>query len=319
MFSVNKEAMKIVKKIIENKEALNVGVISLKNGSTVIDMGINYPGGWKAAKYLTEVTMGGLGRLSYSIYHLGELELPQVNIYADKPVIACLSCQLSGWALPEFKNDAGIVPLISGPVRTIVKEDKFAKPFSYQDKSEKVVVVLQDKVLPGEELTAYIAQRCKVEPKGVFILVAPTGSLVGLVNVIARTLETSMWRLHELGFGVNNVISAWGRAPLPPISKDEYTAMIRANTYIYYGGTAGFVANCKDEDIERIIEDITLSPKTTKQYGIPFSKLLEEAGGNIFNMTEFCHNVTKVNFYNSFTGNTFVYGKNDQKMLLECL
>jgi len=137
--------------------------------------------------------------------------------------------------------------------------------------------------------------------------------------VIARTLETSMWRLHELGFDVNNVISAWGKAPLPPISKDEYIAMIRSNTYIYYGGTAGFVVNCKDEDIVRILEDITLSPKTTKQYGIPFGKLLEEAGGNIFNMTEFCHNVTKVNFYNSFTGNTFVYGKNDQKMLLECL
>ena len=319
MFSVNKEAMKVVKKIIENKEALNVGVISLKNGSTVIDMGINYPGGWKAAQLLTEIAMGGLGGLSYSIYHLGELELPQVNIYADKPVIACLSCQLSGWALPEFKNDAGIVPLISGPVRAIVKEDKFAKPFSYQDKSEKVVVVLQDKALPSEELTAYIAKKCKVEPENIFILVAPTGSLVGLVNVISRTLETSLWRLHELGFDVNNVISAWGKAPLPPISKDEYTAMIRANTYIYYGGTAGFVVNCKDEDIERIIEDITLSPKTTKQYGIPFSKLLEEAGGNIFNMTEFCHNVTKVNFYNSFTGNTFVYGKNDQKMLLECL
>ena len=319
MFSVNKEAMKIVKKIIENKEALNVGVISLKNGSTVIDMGINYPGGWKAAQHLTEITMGGLGLLNYGIYRLGELELPQVNIYADKPVIACLSCQLSGWALPEFKNDAGIVPLISGPVRAIVKEDKFAKLFSYQDKSEKVVVVLQDKVLPSEELTTYIAKKCKIEPENIFILVAPTGSLVGLVNVIARTLETSLWRLHELGFDINNVISAWGKAPLPPISKDEYTAMIRANTYIYYGGTAGFVVNCKDEDIERIIEDITLSPKTTKQYGIPFSKLLEEAGGNIFNMTEFCHNVTKVNFYNSFTGNTFVYGKNDQKMLLECL
>jgi len=319
MLSVNKEAMKIVKKIIENKETLNAGVISLKNGSTVIDMGINYPGGWKAARYLAEITMGGLGLLNYSTYQLGELELPQVNVYADKPVIACLSCQLSGWALPEFKNDAGIVPLISGPVRAIIKEDRFTKPFSYQDKSGKAVVVLQDKTLPSEKLTAYIAKKCKIEPENIFILVAPTGSLVGLVNVIARTLETSMWRLHELGFDVNNVISAWGKAPLPPISKDEYTAMIRANTYIYYGGTAGFVVNCKDEDIERIIEDITLSPKTTKQYGIPFSKLLEEAGGNIFNMTEFCHNVTKVNFYNSLTGNTFVYGRNDQKMLLECL
>ncbi|HBY57208.1 MAG TPA: methenyltetrahydromethanopterin cyclohydrolase [Candidatus Atribacteria bacterium] len=319
MLSVNKEAMKIVKKIIEYQETLNVGVVSLKNGATVLDMGINYSGGWEAARYLTEISMGNLGKLNYSTYHLGELELIQANVYADKPVIACLSCQLSGWALPEFKNEAGIVPLISGPVRALLKEDNFAKPFPYQDKSDEVVVVLQDNVLPGEELTTYIAQKCKVEPEGIFILVAPTGSLVGLVNVIARTLETSIWRLHELGFEVNNIISAWGKAPLPPISKDEYTAMVRANTYIYYGGTAGFIVNCKDEDIEKIIEDITLSPKTTKQYGIPFSKLLEEAGGNIFNMTEFCHNVTKVNFYNSYTGKSFVYGKNDQKMLLECL
>jgi len=200
MFSVNKEAMKIVKKIIKDKDILNVDVLTYENGSTVIDMGINYPGGWKAAQLLTEITMGGLGGLSYSIYHLGELELPQVNIYADKPVIACLSCQLSGWALPEFKNDAGIVPLISGPVRAIVKEDKFAKPFPYQDKSEKVVVVLQDKVLPGEELTAYIAKKCKIEPKDVFILVAPTGSLVGLVNVIARTCYCTNFRNFNVAF-----------------------------------------------------------------------------------------------------------------------
>ena len=91
MFSVNKEAMKMVKKIIEDKESLNIGVSSLKNGSTVIDMGINYPGGWKAAQYLTEITMGGLGLLNYDTYRLGELELPQVNIYADKPVIRILN------------------------------------------------------------------------------------------------------------------------------------------------------------------------------------------------------------------------------------
>ncbi|MEW6623995.1 MAG: methenyltetrahydromethanopterin cyclohydrolase [Bacillota bacterium] len=319
MFSVNRNAMEIVRSIIAKHETLNVGVLKYKNGSTIIDMGINYPGGWMAAQYFAEATLGGLGRLNYSIFNLDDLELPQIEIYADRPAIACLSCQLSGWALPEVRNEAGIVPLISGPVRTVAREDSFAKEFAYQDSNHEVVVALQDNRMPEESLINYIAKTCKVNSQNIYVLVAPTGSIVGCVNVVARTLETSLWRLHHLGMDVNKIAAAWGRAPLPPITKDEYTAMIRTNTYTYYGGTAGFIVECEDNEIEKILHDIPLSPQTTQHYGVSFGELLKEANGNIFEIKDFVHNVTKVIFYNVRTGRTFRIGKIDFEMLKKCI
>lgn len=318
MLSVNKRAMEIVKTIIKEKDALNIGVYTLNNGSTVIDMGVNYTGGYQAAKHLVEITLGGLGYLQYSTFNLYGLELPQVEIYTDNPVTACLSCQLSGWPLPELKTD-NIVPLISGPIRTIVKEDKFAKVFPYTDINDEVVVALQGGLIPDVKLTDYLASKSGVDPKNVYVLTAATGSLPGMVNVVARTLETSLWRLHALGFNPEKVISAWGRAPIPPIAKDEYTSMIRSNTFVYYGGTVGLTVDCDDKEITDILPKIVLSKETTKQYGIPFGKLLAEANGNIFEMRKFTHSVTKVNFYNIRSGNTFKYGEIDPVVMQDCL
>ena len=318
MVSINKRAMEIVRTIIKEKEALNIGVFTLKNGSTVIDMGVNYTGGYQAAKHLVEITLGGLGYLQYGNFDLDGLELPQVEIYVDSPVIACLSSQLSGWTLPELKTD-NIVPLISGPIRTIVKEDSFAKAFPYEDKSDEVVVALQGGLIPDVKLTDYLASKSGVDPDKVYVLTAATGSLAGMVNVVARTLETSLWRLHDLGFNPEKVISAWGKAPIPPISKDEYTSMIRSNTYVYYGGTVGLTVDCDDKEITDILTKVVLSKETTEQYGMPFGKLLEEANGNIFEMTKFVHSVAKVIFYNIRSGNTFRCGTTDLEVLKECL
>jgi methenyltetrahydromethanopterin cyclohydrolase len=319
MVSVNQRAMEIVRRIIMDRETLNVGVSVLDNGSTIIDMGVNHTGGWSAAKHLVEVTLGGLGILQYGLIEMAGLELPQAEIYVEKPVTACLSCQLSGWPLPDLKTESGIVPLISGPVRAVVREDRFARAFSYQDRNDEVVVALQGGLIPDTRLTDYIAAKCGLDPKQVFILTAATGSVAGMVNVAARTLETTLWRLHELGFNPEKVITAWGKAPVPPVSKDEYKAMIRANTYIYYGGTVGLTVECEDEEITKILAAVPLSPETSDQYGTPFGKLLDEADGNIFQMTGFVHSVTKVIFYNAQTGKTFKCGENNFKMLLDCL
>lgn len=319
MVSVNREAMKLVRKVIEEKERMNIGVTQLDNGATVIDMGVMFPGGWAAAKYIAEISLGALATLSYGTYRLRDLELPLVSVYTDYPMISCLSSQISGWALKDMKNDAGIVPLISGPIRAIVRKDFFSEPFDYQDDWHEAVAVLQDNRLPDVRLTDYLAREAKVKPENLYVLVAATGSLVGFINVISRTLETSIWRLHTQGLDVSRIISAWGSAPLPPPTRDELKAMIRVNTYTYYGGCAGYILDEEDQKITTVLDQLTLSPKTTHQYGIPFGQLLREAGGDIFNMREFCHSVAKINLLNIQSGNAYQYGEIDDRMLWECL
>ena len=55
MLSINKKALEIVNKMIENKEELNIDVIKLENGATVLDCGVNVAGSWEAGKLFTKV------------------------------------------------------------------------------------------------------------------------------------------------------------------------------------------------------------------------------------------------------------------------
>ena len=80
-YSLNNMAAKIVEEeIIPNAEALNVDVFRLKNGATVIDMGVKAKGGWKAAKLFTDTCMGGMGELVYQSMYVGNHIIPTVSI-----------------------------------------------------------------------------------------------------------------------------------------------------------------------------------------------------------------------------------------------
>ena len=50
MISVNREAMRTVRLILDEADALGVAVERLDNGATVIDMGLDAKGGWRAAQ-----------------------------------------------------------------------------------------------------------------------------------------------------------------------------------------------------------------------------------------------------------------------------
>lgn len=317
--SVNEQAMKVVGTIIDQAAALGVEVHRLPNGATVIDMGVACRGGWEAARLFCHATLGGLGRLEYGFYDLDGLELPEVRVFIDDPAVALLGSQISGWPLNEMKNEAGVVPLVSGPIRAVAQRDKFSRAVAYRDDWPQLVAALQDTRLPDERLTEHMAGECGRKPSDLYVLVAPTASLVGAVNVVSRTTETAIWRLHTLGVAVDRIISAWGRAPLPPLTTDEYVAMVRANTYTYYGGTVGFFVDETDDVVRAAMRDFPLAPHTCPHYGVPFRRLLEDAGGDIFNVKGFVHNVTKGIANNVRTGNTFTTGSVDRRMLLSRL
>src|SRR5438270_14007791 len=99
MISVNREAMKVVRTVLDSAEALGVAVSRLPNGATVIDMGQQARGGWLAARYYTLVTLGGLGDVSYEPFALGDRQLPAVRVAVDRPLEACVGSQIAGWRL----------------------------------------------------------------------------------------------------------------------------------------------------------------------------------------------------------------------------
>ena len=72
----------------------------------------------------------------------------------------------------------------SGPARALaLKPEETYEEIGYMDEADIAILTLEADQLPGEDVTDYIAQECKVQPENVFVLVAPTSSLVGSIPV----------------------------------------------------------------------------------------------------------------------------------------
>src|SRR5439155_25987037 len=103
------------------------------------------------------------------------------------------------------------------------KEELFGK-IAARELAAAAVGVLETRKLPDDAVTAYIAERVALNAGNLTLLVAPAASIAGTVQVVARSLETALHKLYELGFDLKKIISGFGSAPLPPVSADEMQA-----------------------------------------------------------------------------------------------
>ena len=87
------------------------------------------------------------------------------------------------------------------------------------------------------EVTAHLAEKLQLPPERLTLLIAPTASIAGTVQVVARAgLETALHKLHELKFDLTQVVSGVGLAPLPPVAADDLAGIGRTNDAVLYGG-----------------------------------------------------------------------------------
>lgn len=316
MFSISQDAVRIVKeKILPYVEQMNCRKIILKNGATLVDMGVEAPGGWLAAKLFIDTTIAGLGHVDYGRYQVGSIDLPSIDVYIDRPQIACLSSQFSSWPMPKKDIPGYIRPMGSGPARAIAQNDFAVKAWDYIDRHHETVYGLQAEFLPDEEFVDEIAAACKISPENIYVLAVKTGSLAGSIQVCSRTIETSIWRLHVKGFDIKKVISGMGTCPIAPPVKDEFRAMVRVNVAVLYGGIVRYVVDCADSEIEAVIDK--LPTKSARRYGYSFAKMLEEGGRDIFNTDKDIHGVAIFEIMNYATGSVFKAGEIREEYLKE--
>ena len=197
MVSVNIEAKKTVDVMIEKADALNIAVETLENGATVLDCGVNVDGSFKAGELYTKVCLGGLADVGISIP--GDLSekfaLPSVKIKTDSPSISTLGSQKAGWSV----SVGDFFALGSGPARAIaLKPAETYEEIGYEDKeADLAILTLEADVLPGEDVAQYIADECNVDVKNVYLLVAPTSSLVGSIQISGRVVENGTYKMLE--------------------------------------------------------------------------------------------------------------------------
>jgi methenyltetrahydromethanopterin cyclohydrolase len=311
--NLNKEAMKIVRTILENPAVIGVAVTTLANGATVIDMGQQAPGSWTAARYYTLITLGGLGEFSYETfpYPINGVRLPAVRVMIYNPLLACCASQIAGWRL----ETGDFAPILAGPARALNHQpDPHLHHINYRDQSPEAVIAIQTSQPVRVEWAETIAAACRIKPEDLYILVAPNRSLVCAVQVSARIVEQTIHRLEEEGLAMEAIFSAQGFCVLPPLIDDDLVAMGRINDCLLYGGEATFYLRHPDDAFVAELAQKVVA-QASSAYGRPFIEIFEAAGRDFYKIPLDLHSPAVVHLNNLTSGRTHSAGEINLEVL----
>ena len=315
MISVNERAIKIVQRMIEDAEALDLAVTQLSNGTTVIDAGVGVDGGLEAGRLFAQVCLGGLGDVRFCEYDILDHSLPAVLVTVNQPSLACMAAQYAGWAInvEGSASSGNYMAMGSGPARALYAGEPLFEKLAYRDSARVAVLALESRKLPSEEVAVWIAQKCRVSPDQLYLLVAPTASLVGSVQVAARVVETGLHKMLEVGFDIGAVLSGFGACPLAPIAEDDLHAIGRTNDAVLYGGRVWYAVRSDDAQLDGLIKKLPSS--ASKDYGAPFYDLFQRYQGDFYKIDPLLFSPAEISLNNQSSGHTFHAGQVNTEIL----
>jgi methenyltetrahydromethanopterin cyclohydrolase len=276
-----------------------------------VDCGIQALGGLEAGRRLTEICLAGLGHVSFVPAAAESGCALAVAVRSDQPVAACMASQYAGWRLSEGKFFA----MGSGPMRAAAGKEALFDKIGYREQSPVAVGVLETRQLPPESICQTIASACGMKPRDVTLLCAPTASQAGTVQVVARSLETALHKLHELGFDLARVESGFGSAPLPPVAHDDLAGIGRTNDAVLYGGEVTLWVRGADKDLEALGPKVPSS--SSADYGRPFAAIFEHYHRDFYKIDPHLFSPAVITLVNLDTGRAFRYGYTSPRVLHE--
>ena len=306
---LNDYACDLVEEVLESLEDLRIDEVDVANGGQLLDFGVETEGGLEAGCVLTSICMAGLSDISIVPGQVGDLGWQHVMVQTDSPVAACLFSQYAGWQINVDKFFA----MGSGPMRAVVAKEPLYDKLWYREDADHVVGVLETGQLPGSDVFAYIAEETGVEQENVILCVAPTSSMAGNLQVVARSVETALHKLYELGFDVTRIRSACGNAPLPPLAKNDMEGIGRTNDAILYGGRVTLWVKGDDESIAEIAPRIP--SVSSADYGRPFLEIFEAAGKDFYKIDPLLFSPAEIVLQNVDTGRVHVAGRINTEVL----
>jgi len=276
----------------------------LTGGARVIDAGVNAPGGLGAGLALAELCMGGLGHVAHVPLVIGGETWQGVQVWTDHPAECCMASQYAGWQI----NPDGYFAMGSGPLRSKarVEKDLFAK-LGYAEDVARGVLVLETRTLPTDDVAAWVSRKAGVPQSGLTFAVAPTASLAGGVQVVARSVETGLHKMDTIGFDVRRVVSAMGTAPLPPVAKNDLRAIGRTNDCVLYGGQARYTIRAGDDELADLA--MRLPSSTSGDYGSPFYDIFKRYGNDFYKIDRMLFSPAEVWLTSATSGRTFHAGQ----------
>ena len=308
---VNERAWALADRCVERAAELRIGVHRLESGARVIDAGINSPGGFAAGLVLAELCMGGLGHVEYAPLTIAGDSWPGVQVWTDHPAESCMASQYAGWAIAPD----GYFAMGSGPLRAKARVEKelFEKLRYSEADAARGVLVLEGRTMPTDSVATWVAAKAGVAPDAITFAIAPTASIAGGVQVVARVIETGLHKMDVLGFDVTRVVSAMGTAPLPPTAKNDLRAIGRTNDCVLYGGTARYTIRAEDDELAALAEKLPAS--ASRDYGRPFYEIFKRYDNDFYKIDPMLFSPAEAFLTSATTGRTFRAGRLNPEVL----
>lgn len=309
--SINHLVAPKVIQLAEDAHNLRIGVSRTEGNPCIIDAGIEHVGGIEAGRQVAEICMGGLGhvRMTYSDAHVGWPVA--VHVHTQHPVLACLASQYAGWKLHDKKS--GFFALASGPARALAQREELFGIIDYTDSFAYTALVLEVNKTPPDAICEYVTESCGIPPENLTLILTPTTSLAGAVQIVGRVLEVALHKAHELGFDLNQVVDGIGSAPLPPISQNISQMMGRTNDAILFGGQIKLYVQSSDDDAEQLAKELPSS--SSRDYGKPFAEIFQHYDHDFFQIDPMLFSPASVMVNNIMTGRSFSAGSVDSDLL----
>jgi methenyltetrahydromethanopterin cyclohydrolase len=311
--SLNQRTAPLVQTMIEHADDLRLSVTSLENKCTIIDAGIDVVGGLEAGRQIAEICMGGLGNVKFRASTNFERWSWHVDVHSSNPVLACLASQYAGWSLSHGKGKDAFNALGSGPARAIGSKEPLYEELAYRDKYDSAALVIEVDKLPPVELADEIARRCNISADKLTLILTPTSSLAGAVQIVARVLETALHKAHALGFELDKIIDGAGSAPVCPPSPDFLKAMSRTNDAILFAGQVQLFVDADSKDAEQLANNLPSS--ASSDYGQPFGEIFKAVEYDFYKIDPMLFSPARVAVTSLKTGETFHAGRVDLDLL----
>jgi methenyltetrahydromethanopterin cyclohydrolase len=297
---LNERAWQLADDAAHRAAELAIAVTTLPGGTRVIDAGITADGGFGAGRLLAELCMGGLGQVAFAPVAIDGESWPGVLVWTDHPAIACMASQYAGWSV----STGNFFAMGSGPLRAKARvERELYERLDYAEDAARGVIVLEGRTPPDADVAAWLAAKAGLSPAALTIAIAPTASIAGGVQVVARVLETGLHKMETLGFDVRRVASAMGTAPLPPTARSDMRAIGRTNDCVLYGGQARYTVRASDEDLEALATRLPAS--ASRDYGTPFYEIFKRYDNDFYKIDPLLFSPAEVWLTSATTGRTF--------------
>lgn len=311
--SVNARAAALVESMLADAAALRIAAGTGARGETLIDAGADAPGSVAAGLRIAQICMGGLGTVALGLGGPSPRWPWTVAVRSSHPVIAALASQYAGWKLAHGEGSGAFFALGSGPARALARREPLFEQLAYRDIADSAVLVLESAKPPPAPVLEKVARDCGIAPERLTVIYAPTQSLAGGTQIVARALEVAMHKAHELGFAVERVLEGMAAAPLAPPHPDLVTAMGRTNDAIIYAGQVHLLVTGPAAGARALAEELPSS--RSRDHGRPFAEIFKAVNADFYAIDPMLFSPAEVSITALETGETFHAGRVDLDLL----